>query len=259
MAKHSDDSGFADGQFSFDIATANAAKGGITEKSKPHYHGHRLRLRQKLLTGGARALADYELLEMVLFSALPRGDTKPLAKEILAKFDNDFNRALTAPAADLVAIDGVGDAVIAALKLVEAAAFRLSKAQIQKRDCLSSWDALVAYCETVMVHNRIEEFRVIFLDRKNFVVADEPQAHGTVDHVPVYPREVVKRALELSASAIILVHNHPSGDPNPSESDWLMTERIIEAARALDITVHDHIIVGAQGVFSFRANSDLFG
>ena len=213
---------------------------------------HRSRLRARFRDGGADALPDYELLELVLFRALPRQDVKPLAHALLAEF-GDFNRVLSAPVARLEQVAGVGPAVVTELKLIEAAAHRLARARVIRKHVLSSWDALVTYCHTVMAHREIEQFRVLFLDRKNMLIADEQQARGTVDHVPVYPREVVKRALELSASALILVHNHPSGDPTPSQADISMTHRIAEAARALDLTLHDHLIIGKSQELSFRS------
>jgi len=219
---------------------------------EPHYAGHRERLRERFLSGGADALPDYELLEMVLFAAIPRRDVKPLAKRLLAKFGT-FADVIAAPRERLLDLDGVGDNVAAQLKIVEAAALRLSKTRVLNRPALSSWAALVDYCTAAMARTSHEEFRILFLDKKNTLVADEVQGRGTVDHTPVYPREIVKRALELSASAIILVHNHPSGDPAPSRADIEMTREIVNAARALHIAVHDHIVVGRNGTASFKA------
>lgn len=213
---------------------------------------HRERLRDRFMRAGAVALADYELLELVLFRAIPRRDVKPLARTLLAEF-GDFNHAISAPPARLAAVPGVGQAVVRELKIIEAAAHRLAQARVLGRDILSSWDALLAYCKTAMAHRATEEFRVLYLDRKNVLIADEAQGRGTVDHVPVYPREVVKRALELGASALILVHNHPSGDPEPSPADITMTHRVAEAADALGIVLHDHVIVGKATDTSFRA------
>lgn len=212
---------------------------------------HRKRLRARFMEGGAAALPDYELLELVLFRAIPRQDVKPLARALLDRF-GDFNAVLSAPPARLLEIGGIGDAVVQEFKIVEAAAQRLARARVIRRDVISSWDALLSYCRTAMAHRDIEHFRVLFLDRRNTLIADEEQARGTVDHVPVYPREVVKRALELNASALILVHNHPSGDPTPSQSDIAMTERIRTAAEALDITLHDHLVIGKAEELSFR-------
>ncbi len=217
-----------------------------------HYHGHRTRLRQRFLGSGADSMADDELLELVLFRAIPQRDVKPLAKRLLDKF-GDFNGVISAPQTRLADISGVGPSVICELKVVEAAAHRLARAKVINRHALSSWDALMDYCKTTMAHRQTEQFRILFLDRKNVLIADEEQAEGTVDHVPVYPREVVKRALELNASAIILVHNHPSGDPTPSQSDIDMTRQIEQAAKAVGITIHDHVIVGKELDTSFRS------
>lgn len=213
---------------------------------------HRRRLRDRFISGGAAAMPDYELLELVLFRAIPRRDVKPLAHLLLTQF-GDFNRVLTAPSARLRSVKGVGDAVIAELKIVEAAAQRLSRAKIMKRHVISSWDAILDYCHTTMAHRETEQFRVLYLDRKNILIADEEQAKGTVDHVPVYPREVAKRALELNASALILVHNHPSGDPTPSQSDIDMTAQVQAACTALGLTLHDHLIIGKSSELSFRS------
>lgn len=197
--------------------------------SPPSYiKDHRARLRDRFMTGGAAAMPDYELLELVLFRSIPRRDVKPLARQLLDNF-GDFNRVITAPPERLARIAGVGDAVITDLKVLEAAAHRMARAKVLQRHILSSWDVLLDYCHTVMAHRETEQFRVLYLDRKNTLIADEEQAKGTVDHVPVYPREIAKRALEISASALILVHNHPSGDPTPSPSDIEMTDRVARA------------------------------
>ena len=214
---------------------------------------HRKRLRTRFVEGGAQAVPDYELLELVLFRALPRQDVKPLARLLIDTF-GDFNRVLSASAQDLQIINGVGEAVAVELKIVEAAAHRLSRAKVMQRHVVSSWDALLDYCHTTMAHRSTEQFRILFLDTKNVVIADEEQAQGTVDHVPVYPREVVKRALQLNASALILVHNHPSGDPTPSQADIQMTRQINIAANALGVTVHDHLIIGKSCELSFRTS-----
>lgn len=213
---------------------------------------HRKRLRARFLSGGAQALPDYELVELLLFRAVPRQDVKPLAHELLKKF-GDFNGVVSAPAARLAAVKGVGEAVICELKVVEAAAHRLARARVIHRRVLSDWQALLDYCHTTMAHRDTEQFRVLFLDTKNTLIADEAQAQGTVNHVPVYPREVVKRALELNASALILVHNHPSGDPTPSEADIGMTQQINLACQTLCLTLHDHIIIGKSQEISFRS------
>jgi DNA repair protein RadC len=212
---------------------------------------HRSRMRQKLLGAGADALADHELLEMALFLALPRRDTKPIAYRLLSHFGS-FANAISAPANEIAAIDGMGEASAAALKIVQAAAQRLARAEVIGRPVLSNWDALMDYLNAVMARERVEQFRILFLDNKNRLIADEAQAKGTVNHTPVYPREVVRRALELQSAAIILTHNHPSGDPTPSRDDIVMTQQIIEAAKTLAIVVHDHVIVGNGTWLSFR-------
>ncbi|TBN40545.1 JAB domain-containing protein [Paracoccus subflavus] len=225
----------------------------VPEGKAPSYLAdHRARLRDRFMLGGAAAMPDYELLELVLFRAIPRQDVKPLARRLIEAF-GDFNRVLTAPATRLEQIDGVGPAVVTELKIVEAAAQRMARARIMHRPVLSGWDALLDYCHTTMAHREIEQFRVLYLDRKNVLIADEEQARGTVDHVPVYPREIIRRALELNASALILVHNHPSGDPTPSESDITMTARIAQAADSMGITIHDHLIIGKSRELSFRS------
>jgi DNA repair protein RadC len=217
---------------------------------------HRARLRARFLEGGAGAMPDYELLELVLFRAIPRQDVKPLARLLLDTF-GDFNRVVAASPARLGLVKGVGPAVVLELKLVEAAAQRMMRARVIQKPVLSSWDTLLDYCHTAMAHRETEQFRVLFLDRKNVLIADEEQAKGTVDHVPVYPREIVKRALELNASALILVHNHPSGDPTPSEADLAMTGQVLEACQALGLTLHDHLIIGKERELSFRASGYL--
>lgn len=213
---------------------------------------HRKRLRERFLSGGANALPDYEVLELVLFRAIPRKDVKPLARRLIDTF-GDFNRVVTAPPARLLRVEGVGEAVLCELKIIEAAAQRMARSRVMQKHVISGWDAVLDYCHTVMAHRDTEQFRILFLDRKNVLIADEEQAKGTVDHVPVYPREVVKRALELNASAIILVHNHRSGDPTPSDADIQITGQIDLAAQALGITLHDHLIIGKCQELSFRA------
>jgi len=214
--------------------------------------GHRERLRARFVNGGADAMPDYELLEMTLFAALPRRDTKPLAKALLARFGS-FAEVISAPRARLMEVKGVGEAVANHLKIVEAAAHRLARTKVMGRPALSSWSALLDYCTAAMARAEKEEFRVLFLDRKNHLIADEVQNRGTVDHTPVYPREIIKRALELGASSIILVHNHPSGDPTPSKADIAMTREIAGAAKALSIAVHDHLVIGRGGHASFKS------
>lgn len=219
--------------------------------AKPHYAGHRDRLRARFAENGAKALADYELLELLLFRSIPRRDTKPIAKALLARFGT-IAEVLSAPSERLVEIDGVGEAVALDLKIMQAAGQRLTKDVIQEKMVLSSWSDLLAYCHAAMAYEEKEQFRLLFLDKKNQLIADEVQQVGTVDHTPVYPREVVKRALELSATAVILLHNHPSGDPTPSQADILMTQKIIEIAQPLGITVHDHVIIGKEGHTSLK-------
>jgi DNA repair protein RadC len=214
--------------------------------------GHRDRLRERFLKGGADAMPDYELLELTLFAVIPRRDTKPLAKALLARFGS-FAEVIAAPRPRLMDVKGCGEAVASHLKIIDAAARRLAQTRVIKRPALPSWAALIDYCTAAMAREPAEAFRVLFLDRKNILVADEVLNRGTIDHTPVYPREIVKRALELSASAIILVHNHPSGDPTPSRADIEMTREITTAAKALGIAVHDHLVIGRSGHASFKS------
>lgn len=217
----------------------------------PHYHGHRERLRERFKEAGADALSDYELMEMVLFRALPRRDVKPLAKALIGTFGS-FAEAVHAPEGRLREISGLGDAAITEIRLIAASASRIAKGQLKQRTVLASWSAVIDYCRAAMAFADKEQFRILFLDKRNQLIADELQQVGTVDHTPVYPREVVKRALELSATAIILVHNHPSGDPTPSTADIQMTKSIIAISSPLGIAVHDHIIVGKHGHASLK-------
>ncbi|WP_414473835.1 RadC family protein [Microvirga sp. M2] len=217
----------------------------------PHYHGHRDRLRARFMEMGSDSLPDYELLELVLFRSIPRRDVKPLAKDLIRRFGT-FAEVLAAAPARLLEVEGISEKVVADLKIVEASARRLARGEVAKRPVLSSWASVLDYCRTAMAFMDKEQFRLLFLDKRNALIADEVQQSGTVDHTPVYPREVVKRALELSASALILVHNHPSGDPTPSAADVKMTREIIEVARPLGITVHDHIIVSREGHASLK-------
>ncbi len=216
-----------------------------------HRAGHRERLRERFRRAGADALNDYELLELVLFRAIPRRDVKPLAKELIATFGG-FAETLGAPPERLTEVKGVSDAVATDLKIIQAAAVKMGRERIINRRVVSSAGDLIAYCRAAMADRPTEEFRILFLDRKNKLIADEAQQQGTVDHTPVYPREVIKRALELHASSIILVHNHPSGDPTPSRGDIAMTMEIVKAAKALNINVHDHLIIGHKTEASFR-------
>jgi DNA repair protein RadC len=223
-----------------------------TPRPRAHYLGHRERLRERAAKGGLEALPDYELLELHLFRSIPRGDVKPLAKALIARFGG-LGAVLAASPEALKTVPGVGDAVALDLKLAHEAALRLARETVTKRTVISSWSALLDYVRAGLAHEPREQFRVLFLDRRNSLIADEVMGHGTVDHAPVYPREVVRRALELSASAIILVHNHPSGDPTPSQADIDMTRQVVEAGRTLRIVIHDHLVVGRDGVASFKA------
>ncbi|PRY93019.1 DNA repair protein RadC [Hasllibacter halocynthiae] len=213
---------------------------------------HRTRLRERFLQGGEDAMPDYELLELILFRAIPRQDVKPLARRLLDEF-GDLAGLMAAPTARLREVHGVGEAVAQEVKIVAAAARRLARTRVMQRPVISSWRAILDYLRTALAHETTEAFRCLYLDRKNALIADEGMGRGTVDHVPVYPREVLKRALELDASALILVHNHPSGDPTPSEADIMMTDRIRDGADALGLVLHDHVVIGAGGEVSFRA------
>ena len=221
------------------------------DREKPHYLGHRERLRERFASAGPEALPDYELLELLLFRLIPRADTKPVAKALLSRFGT-LAEVLGAPVALLQEVKGIGPAVAVDLKVIAAAASRMLRGEIASREVLSSWMQVLDYCRSAMAFETREQFRILFLDKKNALIADEVQQTGTVDHTPVYPREVVKRALELSASAIILVHNHPSGDPNPSRADIEMTKEIIDTGSKLGIVVHDHIIIGKKGHASMK-------
>ena len=217
-----------------------------------HAAGHRERLRARFRKAGVDGVQDYELLELVLFRAIPRRDVKPLAKELIATFGG-FAQTLAAPIERLTEIKGVSENVAQELKIVHAASIKLAQERVLKRPVISSWNDLLSYCRAAMADEKTELFRILFLDKKNILIADEVQQRGTVDHTPVYPREVVKRALELGASAIILVHNHPSGDPTPSRADIEMTKQIVNAAKALNIRVHDHLIIGHEHHASFKS------
>lgn len=244
------------------LSHENAAGGGFVRgddgAKRPHYWGHRERLRTRFLNGGHAPMPEYELLELLLFNAIPRIDVKPLAKRLLAEF-GDLNGVIAASKHRILKVEGANDWVFYHLRVVEAFGHRMAQAKVMQRDVVSSWEALVTYCRTAMAHREVEQFRVLYLDRKNVLISDDEQARGTVDHVPVYPREVVKRALELNASSLILVHNHPSGDPTPSKSDITMTERIKDACDTMGILIHDHVIVGKEEEFSFSANGLLNG
>ncbi|MBI1198903.1 MAG: DNA repair protein RadC [Phenylobacterium sp.] len=230
---------------------ADLWRGAPSEPPRPHYLGHRDRLRERAGAAPA-ALPDYELLELILFRAIRRGDVKPLAKQLLTRFGS-LGGVLGASPEELRTVAGVGEAVALDLKLVHEAALRSAREQVARRAVISSWSALLAYVKTALAHETREQFRVLFLDKRNQLIADEIMNRGTVDHAPVYPREVARRALEFAASAVILVHNHPSGDPAPSSADVDMTRQVVEALRALRIAVHDHLVVGRDGTASFKA------
>ncbi|MFA5950839.1 MAG: DNA repair protein RadC [Hyphomicrobium sp.] len=232
--------------------TTDATQGSFFESALPLHSGHRERLRDRFRRGGADALPDYELLELVLFRAIPRRDTKDLAKRLIARFGS-FAEVVNAPEARLKEIQGAGDSVITELKLIRAATLRIMKGEITSGTLLSSWSQVLDYLRAAQGFEQREQFRILFLDKKNRLLADEVQGQGTVDHTPVYVREVVKRALELAATAIILVHNHPSGDPTPSRADIDMTRMIMDAGKPLGVLVHDHIIVGRNAHASLKA------
>lgn len=223
----------------------------MTDAGESHASGHRDRLRERFERAGVEGVQDYELLELILFRAIPRKDVKPLAKDLLARFGG-FAETVDAPVERLMEVKGVSRAVALEIKIVQAAALKLTRERVLRRAVIDNWNALLAYCRAAMADAQNEQFRVLFLDKKNNLIADEVLQEGTVDHTPVYPREVVKRALELGASAIILAHNHPSGDPTPSRADVDMTNQIARAAQALGIVVHDHIVVGKAREASFK-------
>ncbi len=233
------------------MADCRSGRGPGLAEAPAHYLGHRERLRERFRTAGSDAVSDYELLELVLFRALGRRDVKPLAKSLIARFGS-FGEVIAAPWPLLAEMDGLGDAAITEFKVVEAAARRIARGEVKRRPVLSSWEAVLDYCRTSMAFADKEQFRILFLDKRNQLIADEVQQTGTVDHTPVYPREIIKRSLELSATAVILVHNHPSGDPTPSRTDIDMTRQIVAVAKPLGIAVHDHIIVGKEGHASLK-------
>ena len=221
------------------------------QKPKPHYHGHRDRLRERFAKGGPEALADYELLELYLFNSIRQGDVKPTAKALIEKFGS-FAEAIAAPVERLVEVKGVGPKTALDLQIIKAAATKLGQESILGRPILSSWTALLDYCRSAMQFEGKEQFRVLFLDRKNRLIADEVLGQGTIDRAPVYPREIIKRALELESTALILAHNHPSGDPTPSQSDIDMTKEIVQACKSIRVSVHDHLIIGRENIASFK-------
>lgn len=238
------------------VAPASAPVPAPGAKTPSYLQDHRKRLRARFLQGGAEAMPEYELLELLLFGAVPRQDVKPLARRLMDQFQ-DLAGVIAAPEVELARIEGVGEVVVCTLKLAGAVASRTARAKVLNRQVISSWDALLDYCHTVMAHRSVEHVRVLFLDRKNCLIADEELGRGTVDHVPVYPREILRKALEVGASAMILVHNHPSGDPTPSQADIAMTERIRHGAEALSMVLHDHLIIGRSREYSFRSEGHL--
>lgn len=223
-----------------------------TDSQKPHYHGHRQRLRERFLNGGADALADYELLELLLCLAIPQRDVKPLAKDLIQRFDS-FAGVMAADPAQLMEVPGIKENSAVAIKTVQAAALLMQRQQVLDKPVLSSWKAVLNYCHSTMAHQQNEQFRLLFLDGKNALIADEVQSHGTVNHAPVYVREVVKRTLTLGATSIIMAHNHPTGDPTPSRDDIDMTHAIQQALEPVGVKVHDHIIIGRKGHASLRS------
>lgn len=222
------------------------------QKAVPLHHGHRDRVRARFLKAGAEGMADYELLEILLFAAIPRRDVKPLAKILIQHFGT-LGRVFSAPVHELKAVKGVTDNTAILIKAVQASARMMLKEQMAEKPVLNSWQALLDYLHLSMAYEQIEQFRVLFLNRRNELISDEIQQTGTIDHTPVYPREIVKRALELGATALILVHNHPSGDPEPSTSDITMTKEIIRAAATMEVVVHDHLIIAKSGTTSFKS------
>lgn len=222
-------------------------------KEKPHYVGHRKRLRERFLSSDPDAIADYELLELLLFGAIARADTKPVAKDLLKKFGG-LAGVLNAEPLELSKVKGVGEAAVVAIKTAQVCGLRLLRQEIMQKPVLSSWKHLLDYCHASMAYQKVEQVRLLFLDAKNQLIADEVQQTGTIDHAPVYARELVKRALELHASAVILVHNHPSGDPKPSKEDITITKAVQKALAAVNITLHDHLIIGAEGHTSLKSS-----
>jgi len=233
------------------VANDGDGAGKDDAPAKPHFAGHRQRLKERFLKSGGDQLPDYELLELLLFQALPRRDVKPLAKDLLARFGS-FAGVVSAEPALIRGVPGAGEAVVVALKTVAAAAERMARDEVAQAPVLGNWDKLVRYCRTAMSRETTEHFRVLFLNRKNVLISDEVQWRGTIDHTPLYPREVVKRALELGAAALIMVHNHPSGDPTPSQADIDMTQQVADAAKSMGILLHDHLIMAKSGHTSFR-------
>jgi DNA repair protein RadC len=225
----------------------------IANEDAPHYEGHRARLRQRFLDAGSEGLSDHEVLELILFQTIPRRDVKPIAKELIRRF-SDFPGVINAPLEELLTNEGISENSAIALKTIQMAARRLARQQIMNQPVISSWQQLLDYCYATMGSEKVEQFRLLLLDRKNRLIADELQQQGTVDHTPAYPREIIKRALNMGATALILVHNHPSGDPTPSKSDIELTKHIAQAAALLDIHLHDHVIIARGQHYSFKTN-----
>ncbi|MHA1539769.1 MAG: RadC family protein [Alphaproteobacteria bacterium] len=215
--------------------------------------GHRQRLRERFMKGGADAVADYELLELILFLTNPRKDMKPLAKELLNHFGS-FNKIVTASPTELQKIKGIGETATATFKIIQAAAIKLSQEKIMNQHIFSSWKEIISYCRTSMAHSQVEQFRLIFLDAKNKLIKDEVQQEGTINETAIYPREIIKRALEVGAMGVVMVHNHPSGDPTPSKADIKMTKKVASIGAELGVTLHDHIVIATTGYFSFKEN-----
>ena len=234
------------------MAEISEATGLWVDQPTPHYFGHRDRLRDRALKGGLGAVPDYELLELYLFRTIPRGDVKPLAKALLARFGS-LAAAIAASVSELKTVKGIGDLAALDLKLLHETHLRVSRESISRRPVIAGAAQLHAYVKAAMAHEPREQVRVMFLDRRNQLIADEVMNQGTVDHAPLYPREVMRRALELSATALILVHNHPSGDPSPSPADILVTREVVQAGKTLKIEVYDHLVVGRHGIASFKA------
>ncbi|MDB2682898.1 DNA repair protein RadC [Alphaproteobacteria bacterium] len=221
------------------------------KQEKPHYHGHRDRLRDRFTNNGPDALQDYELIELILFSAIPRKDVKPIAKDLIKTFGS-LPEAMNASLDQLQTVKGISENTAIALKAITATSHRMMKQNLMKKPVLNNWTRLMDYCHATMAHEKREHFRILFLNKKNELLADEIQGSGTVDHTPAYPREIMKRSLEHGATALILLHNHPSGDPKPSQADIQMTAQIIAAASTFNITIHDHIIISRNGYTSFK-------
>ncbi|MCT4575421.1 MAG: DNA repair protein RadC [Alphaproteobacteria bacterium] len=223
------------------------------ENNTPHYHGHRERLKDKFRNGGAKSLSDYELLELILFQTISRKDVKPLAKEMINKFGG-FAEVVSAPISLLEQVNGISKNTATAIKAIEACSIKLSQEKIINKSVLQNWQQVLDYCHSSMAWKKEEQFRVLYLNRKNVLIADEVQSEGTLDYTPVYPREIVKRSLDLGASAIILVHNHPSGSNSPSKDDILMTKELKKTLNGIDVSIHDHIIISREGHYSFKSN-----